>query len=177
MEKILLFDLEQTLFPDWTEDHETLIPLIHSELRDWIFNQFPFRAGVFSWAIHDAADLKKFNTKMRPNIEEHLHFKFEDDLIFTVHQIGSMINEWTRMPFETPSSTCQLFKKEGSIRHMWHHFFTQPNTHVILLDDTVDDSVTKRTSILGQSNGNFTHSQPIDNSILELVNPWSIIKG
>lgn len=177
MDKILLFDLEQTLFPDWTEDHETLLPLLHPELRDWIFDQFPFRAGVFSWAIHDDRDKAIFNKKMRPSIEEHLHFKFEDDLIFSVHQIGTMIKVWEKMPFETSSETVQLFKKEGSIRHMWRNFFTEPNTHVILLDDTVDDSVTRRTSILGHANGHNTTSKPIDNSILELVNPWTIIRS
>lgn len=177
MKKIIFFDLEQTLIPDWFEDRQTLLPLMHPDLKEWIFSQFPFTAGLLSFAVWNNKDLTTFNQELRPLIEEHLFFKFDDDLIFTSHHVREWINEWNKTPWETADDNASTFKKNGIMNIIWKNKFIEDDTHVILLDDTIDDMVVSRTSVLQSSNGNFTHSVPVRNNILEFVNPWSIIRG
>lgn len=161
MNTIIFFDLEQTLIPDWTEDRETLIPLVHVCLRDWIFDQFPFTAGLLSFAVWNDADVIEFNKEIRPMIEEHLHFKFSDEWIITRDEVKDWMNLWNHTPFMDADDNASTFKKEGIMTAIWKHKFKEPNTRIILLDDTVEDMVITRTGV--------------ENNSLHFVNPWTII--
>lgn len=176
MKTFLFFDLEQTLIPDWTEDRETLLPLMFPELKEWIFSQFPFTAGLLSFAVWNDHDLQDFNKNIRPNIEEHLHFKFDDELILTRDQISTWLNVWNKTPFNTADENMDMHKKHGVMQSIWKNKFTQDDTRVILLDDVVEDMIIHRSSILPMASGQLTHSKPVINNSLEFVNPWSIIR-
>lgn len=176
MNTILFFDLENTLIPDWNE-RDILLPLKHPDLRDWIFSQFPFTAGLLSFAVWNDRDVEIFNNKIRPMIEEHLHFKFDDNLIVTSKEIKEWLNKWNMTPFNTGDDNADVHKKHGIMQSIWKNKFTDDDTRVILLDDVVEDMVINRTSILPTINGNLTHTKPVKNNSLEFVNPWTIIRG
>jgi FMN phosphatase YigB (HAD superfamily) len=177
MNKIIFFDLEGTLIPDWFEDRETLLHIKHPELREWIIDQHPFRAGLFSHAILTEKDVKEFNETLRPRLEETLLFKFEDELFITNKEQKEWINEWMHTPFNTATENTLTFKKDGIMQLIWKFKFTQDDTKIILLDDTVDDVVMHRTTFLPSKNRHLSVSQSVKNNSLEFVNPWSIIRG
>jgi hypothetical protein len=175
MNKIIFFDLENTLIPDWFEDRNSLIFLQHPILREWIVNQLPFRAGLFSFAVWDDQDVITFNKTLRKQIEQKLFFEFEDDLILTKREVKDWINEWMKTPWNTADDNSSTFKKDGLMQLIWRFKFNQDDTQIILLDDTVDDMLIQRTTFL--PNGRpFASSEPVKNNSLELVNPWSIIR-
>jgi hypothetical protein len=173
--KIIFFDLENTLIPDWIEDRHSLIFLQHPILREWIINQMPFRAGLFSFAVWDDNDVKIFNNTLRKLIEEKLFLNFEDDLIITKKEVKDWINEWNKTPWNSADDNSSTFKKDGLMQQIWRFKFNQNNTQIVLLDDTVDDMVIQRSTFLPNGRA-FASSTPIQNNSLELVNPWSIIR-
>lgn len=130
-------------------------------LRDWIFDQFPFTAGLLSFAVWHDQDVTEFNKAIRPMIETHLHFKFNDEWIITKEQIKNWLNEWNKTPFNDADDNASTFKKEGVMMAIWKHMFKEPNTRVILLDDTVEDMTIIRSNV--------------ENNSLVFVNPWTII--
>lgn len=167
MKTFIFFDLEQTLIPDWFEDRVTLIPNVHPALKEWIFNQMPFTAGLLSFAVGNN-DMDVFNNELRPHIETNLHFKFDDKWILTVEAMNEMMNKWNHTPFE--KDNCSIFKKFGIMHAIWKNLFIEDDTRVILLDDTVEDMIIHRTTIMDK------HTETVTNNSLEFVNPWTIIR-
>jgi hypothetical protein len=94
-------------------------------------------------------------------IETNLHFKFNDEWIITKTQIKDWLNLWNKTPFNTADQNALTFKKEGIMMAIWKHKFKEPNTRVILLDDTVEDMTIIRSNV--------------ENNSLIFVNPWTII--
>src|ERR1700757_361134 len=111
MNKIIFFDLENTLIPDWYEDRSTLLFLEHPVLQEWIISQGSFRAGLFSFAIWRDEDIKLFNQTLRPILEEKLSIKFEDNLIIASNEIKEWINLWNKTPFNTAMENSLIHKK------------------------------------------------------------------
>lgn len=177
MKTFIFFDLEATLIPDWFEDRATLLPLKHPQLADWIFDQPSFTAGLLSFAVGEA-DMPIFNTEIRPNIENHLHFKFDEEWILTNEKWSGWLNDWNKTPWESPSDNIMTHKKFGVMHAIWRNLFTEPDTTVILLDDTVEDMVIERSTFMPLTKGgNFTHTIPVTNNRLICVNPWTIIRS
>lgn len=161
---IIFFDLEETLIWDWTENRNLTCARFPC-LKEWVIEQPPFRAGLFSWAVWNQKDVDEFNELggIRQDIEATFKFKFDDDLIITHDDLFEKMKAWLKMPkLRDPSDIFDFFKKRQCIEEVWLREFNQPNTKVILLDDTVEDIV--------------LHRQDVENNTLELVNPWTIIK-
>jgi FMN phosphatase YigB (HAD superfamily) len=175
-EKIIFFDLEGTLIPDWWEDR-SLLPERHPELRDWIIDQQPFKAGLFSFAILKDKDIQEFNETIRKPLEDLLFFNFEDDLFITNLEMKEWINEWMNTPYNTPTQNSLIYKKDGIMELIWKFKYNQDNLHIILIDDTVDDLIIHRSTFLPVKDRHLSVSQPVQNNTLEFVNPWSIIRG
>jgi hypothetical protein len=164
MDTIIFFDLENTLIWDWI-DNPRLMCSRHPEISDWIKAQGTFRAGLFSWAVWNDHDVEVFNRPggIRDDIEITHKFKFDDNLIITRDLLFDKFRVWLKMPFLRHSDEVfDFFKKRQTIQELWLREFNQPNTRVILLDDTVEPM----TMI----------NHRVENNRLELVDPWSFIK-
>ena len=137
MDTIIFFDLEETLIEEWPIAH--LMTERIPGLRPWIARQQPFRAGLLSFAVWDDADVQRFNASMRPFLEEQFSFVFEDDLILTKTALLHKTRIWDRMPLLSMDDFDDFFNKRRSMEDLWLHEFQRPDTHVILLDDTIPD--------------------------------------
>lgn len=164
MNTIILFDLENALIWDWTEDRRLMCSRF-PEISEWIRDQGDFRAGLFSWAIWNDKDLAEFNERggVRDDIEITHKFKFEDDLIITRGQLCDRFRVWFKKPWIRDDDFIDFFNKTMAIQALWEREFDQPNTRVILFDDTVKNITMTRTCV--------------ENNTLELVNPWLFING
>jgi hypothetical protein len=164
MNTILLLDLENTIIWDW-ETNSRLMCSRFPILKEWVMSQLGnnTRVGLLSWAVWNPKDLKEFNENgIRNDIELTHHFKFDDELIFTLEDCIVMAREWFKMPFLTQSDFFDFVKKRHMAEELWLHKFDEPDTKVILFDDTVPNIVMHRTDV--------------HNNSLELVDPWTIIK-
>lgn len=173
MNTFLFFDLEQTLIPDWFEDR-SLLTQMHPSLKQWILNQAPFTAGLLSWAVSNK-DLPVFNKDIRPFIEKDLDFAFDDKWIITTDVINAWMNNWKKTPFNRWHDNQSNYNKFDMMFNIWKHLFTEPDTRVILLDDTVEDMVIHRSSLVNNSMGTLTSIHPVCHNVLEFVNPWTLI--
>jgi len=161
MDTIIFFDLENTLIWDWTDNRDPMW-LKHPEITEWIFAQGDFRAGLFSWAIWNPKDIAEFSEEggVREAIETTHQFQFEDDLIITRGMLGDRFRKWFKtMPWVSDDDWFEFFKKRQTIQELWLHEFNQPNTRVVLLDDTVENVTMINNSV--------------ENNRLELIDPWT----
>jgi hypothetical protein len=159
--KLILFDLENTLIWDWIENRG-LVSMSFPQLGQWIEDQGEFTAGLFSFAVWDKDDLNEFNTSgMREDIEEHHHFKFDDEWIFLRDSLVEPFKKILKMPFLDKHDLFSFFNKHMILERLWLENLvcdSCKDMDVILLDDTVKDLT-------------ITH----ENSSLTFVNPWTII--
>jgi hypothetical protein len=163
MNTILLLDLEETIIWDWL-DKPTLMCAAFPCLKEWVCSQLgpETHVGVLSWAIWNAHDIKEFSRRnIRSDIEITHGFKFDDSLIFPLDDLLENFKVWLKMPFIDRDDLCEFVKKTQMAMEIWQKMFQQPNTQVILFDDTVPDI----TLI----------SDTIPNNSLKLVNPLTII--
>jgi hypothetical protein len=164
MNTILLLDLDNTIIWDWT-DNPRLMCSRFPILKEWVISQLGHntRVGLLSWAVWDSKDLKTFNEDgIRQDIEMTHGFKFDDSLIFPLDDILAMFHKWLKMPFLSRNDLTKFVKKRQMVEEMWLRMWNQPNTKVILFDDTVP-------------NLTLWHND-VENCSLELVDPWTIIK-
>lgn len=156
--KIILFDLENTLINAWDDPRpmEVMIPLI----PEWIHNEKPFKAGLFSFAVWHDKDLNTFNNKMREDVERVFDIEFDDDLIFLRDELLSTFRNILHMPFLDSDDLHSFFNKSMIVQQLWEHEWVHKfeETELILLDDTVHDMTMK-----------------CNKSTLRLVNPWTIV--
>ena len=157
MNTVIFFDLELTLIEDWSN------PLLQHHanpaLIPWIKQQGDFKAGLLSFAVWNERDLTVFNRTLRKDIEDVFGFSFDDGLMLIKDQLLAKTRTWEKMPFLSADDFSDFFNKRKAMEDLWLHEFQQPNTRVILLDDTVP---------------NFTiSSDEVDNCHLQLVNPLS----
>lgn len=137
MNTIILFDLEETLIDDWS-----LRNLLHEDnihLQPWINQQGTFRTGLLSFAVWDDNDVEVFNKELRGCLEHTFNITFDDQLIFTKNILLEHIRVWDKKPFLSACDFDDFFNKRQMIEMVWLHMFQQPNTHLMLLDDTVPD--------------------------------------
>lgn len=163
MDTFIFLDLENTIIWDWTDDRR-LISDIFPQWKDWLIETLAgshVHVGLFSWAVCDDKDLKEFNRELRKPIEDAFHFKFEDQLIFTLDDLHKKVKGWNKMPFLDRQDFLAFFDKRRIIEDIWLKEFSKPNTHVILIDDTVPN-----LKMINSSH---------DNCLLELIDPWTII--
>ena len=164
MNTILLLDLENTIIEDWSEA-PNLLGDSYPELKEWVGSHVVqnARVGLLSWAIWNDDDLIKFNKRFRPVIEDGHGFKFDDSLIFNRDKLLTKFQGWKRMPFLDGDDFMSFFNKRIVCEELWLHEFSEPETKIVFLDDTVPDMVLKHSTI--------------KNNSLELVNPWTIIRN
>lgn len=164
MKTILLLDLENTIIWDWIEN-DTLMCARFPILKEWVCSHLGpnTQVGLLSWAIWNQHDLDEFSRRgIRNDIEVTHGFKFNDDLIFTRDNMLNRFKEWKKLPFLDADDFMTFFKKQEISIELWQRLFNQPDTEVIVFDDTLQDMV-------------LTNSN-VENNTLRLVNPWTLIK-
>jgi FMN phosphatase YigB (HAD superfamily) len=143
--KIVLFDLEETLIESWEDP--TLLCGQFPKILSWVKEQGDFRAGLFSWAVWDANELKKFNKGLRQQIEEVHGFRFDDELMFTRNFFLNKFREWFMMPWMDCDDFTAFFKKRQAIEEVWLRMFDQPNTELVFIDDTIPSMMLIRDDV------------------------------
>lgn len=141
----LLLDLEDTVITPvlngWFNTHLINVPKIRRVLEEFR----PDQVSVFSFAVWNEAELKRFNMGTRPMIESAFGFKFElvptvdDDIIPAC--CSEMNIHRDRVDFQDASN---FWSKQGAFRH-WARVHIkalrrhEPNLpiHMLLLDDAV----------------------------------------
>lgn len=161
MDKIILFDLENTLIGDWNDDRRLMCARFPC-LKEWTENEKPFVAGLMSFAVWDEKDLNDFNHRLgiRDDIEITHDFKFNDDWIFLRNSLLEPFRKILKMPFLTMEDLFSFFDKGDIVKKLWLDKWIKefPTTEFVFLDDTIEDMVIHK-----------------DEAVLRFVNPWTII--
>lgn len=164
MNTILLLDLENTIIYDWMEDRRLMCARFPI-LKQWVMSHLGpnTRVGLFSYAVYDQADLKVFdeNGGMRMDIELTHKFKFDEDMLYTVDELLLKARAWFNKPFMDRSNFFDFMTKPVMVQEIWLREFNQPNTKVILFDDTVPNVT--------------LFNDDVENNSLQMVDPWTII--
>lgn len=164
MKTILLLDLENTIIWDWNTDTRLMCSRFPI-LKQWVLSHVGNNThiGLLSWAVWNKKDLNTFNNNgIREDIEITHKIKFDDSLLFTLEDCIDKARSWFKMPFLDTHDFFDFVKKRQMAEELWLNDFNQPDTKLILFDDTVPDIIMQRSDI--------------ENNSLELVNPWTIIK-
>ena len=165
MNTILFLDLENTVIWDWTEN-PTLMCARFPILKEWVVSHLGpnTRVGLLSWAVWHEADLEEFNKDggIRMDLEITHKFKFDDSLIIKLNDCIDKARNWMKMPKLDQTDFFEFIKKRQMMEEIWLHEFDQPNTNVILFDDTVPNITLRRDDV--------------ENNTLQFVDPWTIIK-
>lgn len=134
-QKIIFFDLEETLIDDWAT--MKLLSEENPHLKSWINSHGSFRAGLFSCAVWDERDLSIFKKELQERLEKEFGFVFDPSLFLTRDMMLEKIRVWSKKPFLNSDDFSDFFDKRSIMEMFWIHQFSEENTEIILLDDTV----------------------------------------
>lgn len=136
---IVFLDLEQTVIGTWNQAEHLEVGIEGCRLFIQMIENLEghVQVGLMSWACWNASDKEHFNTRMRPQLEEALGYKFTDRFIWSMDDWCQEVFKHHRL-FPSREDLFDLYKKEDvlcALVRSGHPQFLQKQ--VYLVDDTV----------------------------------------
>lgn len=126
MNRVVYFDLEQTVIDDWYQGN----PVNIHKVREFIKHNEIDEIRIFSFAIYSDPDIKIFNTQYKEWLE--LMFRVKIVGIMPEKEVTNMITEHYNVEFADIFNV--LDKQFCFIEYAKHNY---AKTQVVLLDDQV----------------------------------------
>lgn len=134
---IVFLDLEETLIDNW--ENGWLLPTNIATIKKAIGPANP-KLGLMSWAVWDDKDKAKFNSDLRPELEEALGMAFDDEFVWSMDDWAKQLLEFRGKKISR-EDLFDIFGKEEVLFMVARCHPKMRHQNVILIDDVVEHNL------------------------------------